>query len=273
MFSLLSAHPDFPRFRSPRKDRALDRGDPEACFVEASVWADQIRDDPAFYDPDQQPTQWLPGFPDMRRHRGWHYVNQPIDGPDGVFLGGELHLALPQLQSILADPRSPDRAYALVWLLHLVADLHQPLHVATRRGGLLVHDLGGNRRLVEMPEALVPKRFRGRAQSLHEYWDDLGGPPWLAGKGLTAIVDDLIQGSPPMPGSIDLDAWRRETHRLAAGTYRGGERTTVSIRIDAMRFEADRRTAHRQLLLAGTRLAFMLRSSLASPSTETGSQR
>ena len=65
------------------------------------------------------------------------------------------------------------QADALPWLLHLVADIHQPLHVG------LDGDEGGNKVEIENP-------FNKRLPftNVHTYWDDLPGPPWLRGKRL-----------------------------------------------------------------------------------------
>jgi hypothetical protein len=66
-------------------------------------------------------------------------------------------------ERVLADKATPrdERAEALKFLVHLIGDLHQPLHVVERNG-----DKGGNKRLVFFLE-------RERAVSLHQVWDGL----------------------------------------------------------------------------------------------------
>src|SRR5450631_3825045 len=81
---LIRRHPDFERFvkDAPADPAALAR----YAFVRAASWPDQILSDVRFYDParaDSQPTRLLPGFPDMIRHRAWHYYDIPISG-DGT---------------------------------------------------------------------------------------------------------------------------------------------------------------------------------------------
>jgi hypothetical protein len=66
-------------------------------------------------------------------------------------------------EEVLADKTKPkeERAEALKFLVHLIGDLHQPLHVVERHG-----DKGGNKRLVFFLD-------RQKAVSLHEVWDGL----------------------------------------------------------------------------------------------------
>jgi hypothetical protein len=66
--------------------------------------------------------------------------------------------ALHQLLTVLGDPRQDRsiRQEALRWVVHLVADIHQPLHAIDD------HDRGGND---------VPVRFFGLPCNLHQVWD------------------------------------------------------------------------------------------------------
>ena len=74
----------------------------------------------------------------------WHYVNVPITATryDARFCsGGDCVVErIKHFRSVLADRRAPlrDRQRALLFLVHLVADVHQPLHVGDH------HDKGGN---------------------------------------------------------------------------------------------------------------------------------
>jgi hypothetical protein len=60
--------------------------------------------------------------------------------------------------AILSDPRAakPAKSEALLFLIHFVADVHQPLHAADR------NDKGGNGLMV---------RLGGKRLSLHQVWD------------------------------------------------------------------------------------------------------
>lgn len=187
----------------------------------------------------------------MLRRRDWHYANQLIG--EQTVVGGALHRVLPRLQAALADAAEPQRAYALVWLLHLVGDLHQPLHVATRRlagdrhsaagdagrrSRSNAHDGGGNALDVHLPEGIPGQRRRAQNSNLHALWDALAAPSWLSGERLAATARRLMRETPP-PAEVlaclgaplgartpracvpDFAGWRAATHSLAGLAYAG----------------------------------------------------
>jgi hypothetical protein len=112
--------------------------------ADASLWADRIR----FQRRDTSP---------------FHFVNIPLragaydpvrDCPGGHCIIG----AVDSFQRVLASPSAPrsERTEALRFLLHLIGDLHQPLHVADNQ------DKGGNDTQVRLGE---------RGTNLHAAWD------------------------------------------------------------------------------------------------------
>jgi hypothetical protein len=115
--------------------------------AEVASWADQIRRE-------------------QRSTADWHYVDIPYDARafdrqrDGR-RGENVIDKLTEQAAILADKSQPKekRAEALKWVVHLVGDIHQPLHCADRHG-----DKGGNKRLVFFLE-------RRQAVTLHAVWD------------------------------------------------------------------------------------------------------
>ena len=118
---LLRQHPDYERWI--KNDNYGDAG--RTAFIEASTWPDEIRQDKRFFNPgNEAPTPALPGFPDMQRHRDWHYVNRPLDNPDRPAASGLLDKQLPALASIVGSPArsATERSYALPWLIHLTGD-------------------------------------------------------------------------------------------------------------------------------------------------------
>jgi hypothetical protein len=97
-----------------------------------------------------------------RWHAGpWHYINVP----DGETIqrversdNGDVLQAIARFHAELADPAVPERyrAEALRFLVHFIADLHQPLHVGREQ------DRGGNR---------IAVLLGGDRSNLHRLWD------------------------------------------------------------------------------------------------------
>jgi S1/P1 Nuclease len=111
-------------------DRLAD-GEPSgrSTLGEIANWADEIKD-----------LEW------GRRRASRHYDDVSLCGPAEYARycrGGRCASAeLARQVKVLADPRARPRARneALKWVVHLVGDIHQPLHAANRgdRGGNLV---------------------------------------------------------------------------------------------------------------------------------------
>jgi hypothetical protein len=190
--ALLRQHPDYPRWRERQRESDPDYG----VFLEASIWADEIRGDRRFYDKGEKPTPLLPGFPDMLRHSGWHYRDQG---------GGEIDARLARLAHDLAFGARAAKIYALPWLLHLAGDIHQPLHTGGR------NDRGGNQFYIQALAAKFSKR-----QSLHRYWDDLPGPSGQRGAALARRLVFLRRLPPPSSAEAvgDIRRWFDESRAL-----------------------------------------------------------
>lgn len=241
---LLAGHPEYARWTAHAPAGDADH----AAFLAAATWPDDIKRDRRFHDDGDAPTATQPGFPDMARHRRWHYADHDLD--DGTRLGrGELDRRLPQLIETLRDARAPagERAYALPWLLHLVGDAHQPLHVASRRD-----DAGGNRLWVET--LLHPRR---PAMTLHAYWDDLPGPPWLRGERLEAAATALLDAAPAGEVIDDAAGWIAESLALARSAAYADLDDAAPV-IDARYHERALAAARTQIVRAGRRLARLL---------------
>ena len=92
----------------------------------------------------------------------WHYVNVPLSATryDDKFCSnrGCVVSKIREYRRVLADREAPrrERQLALLFLVHFVQDVHQPLHVGDNR------DQGGNQTQV---------RFLGRGTNLHRLWD------------------------------------------------------------------------------------------------------
>jgi hypothetical protein len=217
-----------------------------------STWADEIRGTPA-------------------SHPAWHYDNMPVCGReprDEYCRDGQCNTArLERLIGVLSDSRAPhrERNEALKWIVHLVGDIHQPLHAADN------DDEGGNAVAV----VLAGAHTRGRTE-LHGVWDnDLvrlalqtrntrRAPANLA--ALAAAAEDLRRSR----GQGTPEQWARESNELArrlAYHYTGFVCHALPRRIvilDADYQRAAERVVRDQLLLAGARLAALLNRTLAN---------
>jgi S1/P1 Nuclease len=200
----------------------------------------------------------------------WHYDDVPICGseekarycPDGQCNTEQLK----RLIGVLGDTRAAarERNEALKWVVHLVGDIHQPLHAADNS------DHGGNL----VPVALEGVRTRGR-ENLHRAWDnDLvqlalhapnrQQPPRdidaLAGEAAN-LEREVGQGSP--------DSWARESNNLARNVayhYPGFACNGVPagiVVLDAAYLDDAGVVVRERLLLAGARLANLLNRTLA----------
>lgn len=236
---MLVRHPDYDRWA----EKAAST-DPRDIFAEASTWPDNIRHDPRFYDEKREaPTPPIPGLPDTARHKTWHYVDMDAAG---LPRAGEADKQIERLHHLLRPRVAPESpVWALPWLIHLVADIHQPLHVGHHG------DEGGNSLEIENP-------FNRRQPftNLHSYWDDLPGASGLRGKRLAETVLELLARYPaPVRGTVRL--WRDESHALLVEAYppeNGSLLPIVSPEFDARA----REIAQRRIVAAGYRLAALL---------------
>jgi len=202
--ALLRAHPDLGRIGTGVDERTAEGV--RELFIRVSIWADAIRGDVRFYresDPAAEPTPLLPGFPTMARRDGWHYLTRSFstDGTPGIALAApNAATELPQMADVMADAAFPAsvRAYYLGWIIHIVGDLHQPLHGTSRSAvDQPDGDAGGNRVWVRLPE-----RERDSI-NLHAVWDGMLGrtvrdlPIDEVARRLEAAVP------PPAPASAD----------------------------------------------------------------------
>ncbi len=250
--ALLKAHPDYARWL--KRQRSADPA--EGVFLEAATWPDDIRNDRRFYDSGKTPTPLLTGFPHMERHKNWHFAEPAAEGG-----AGQLDERLTLLAKDLQNGAAPARSYALPWFLHLVADLHQPLHTGGRRDG------GGNG--YEVEHSLNPRK---PFMSLHAYWDDLPGPPWLRGKQLAQRLARLQETETAREAQKvgNVSGWLDESRALLAhGVYPETEGSLLPLVTEAFDQQA-RQTADQQLLRAGHRLGAWLNRLLVP--RETGNR-
>jgi nuclease S1 len=214
----------------------LDEGE---SLVDASTWADEN-------------SRSIPGS------AAWHYVNVPISA--SRYTARDCHgdcvvSRLDDFRRVLADPRAPRarRRMALRYVVHLVEDVHQPMHVADRR------DRGGN--------AVQLQFFRNEATNLHQIWDS--GLFRQAHYDERSLAADLISLARE-PQARDwpkgtVEDWVNESLEAARQAYRvPGTREFLrsGMRLGRDYEDANLPLARKRLAQAGVRLSEVLNESL-----------
>ena len=174
---LLKLNPDYAAWEKQVPAGATADEHDQMIFMIATTWADDIKGDSKYTDdgpdpntPDGATSSQNIGYTDMFRHRYWHFIDTPyyIDGTSGYAVPTpNAQTQIAAFRAVLASTQPDDlKSYDLVWLLHLIGDIHQPLHATTRVSSAEAKgDAGGN-----------TVKLKGDAFSnLHSYWDDLPG--------------------------------------------------------------------------------------------------
>lgn len=149
--------------------------------------------------------------PDMAYTKTWHYKN--IDEGDRyeeapANPAGDAVTAIKSRIEILTDSTSSDkeRLLALKILVHVVGDLHMPLHMGHAT------DLGGNR---------IKVKFFNRDNNLHSVWDS--SLPEAARKWSYTEwqqqIDRLNSAQEAEVISGSIDDWAKETVNIASDVY------------------------------------------------------
>jgi len=275
--ALLKKNPDYNPWVMAIPDTAanVDRR-ALIAFLRASLWADDIKgaagytDDGAvingrvnvFRPPNTPQAGQNIGYADKLRHQYWHFHDTPFSSdntPTKPALTPSALTQIPKMRDGLSNGSEDLQSYDLVWLIHLVGDIHQPLHSTQRFTALQPEgDSGGNDvKLCSSP---------GCNQNLHSFWDGLFGTD-LYPDGSIALGQALLEEAPGTPSGasmLDPAVWIEEGFQLAkARVY------VAPIKTDggpSLTSAAYRRTAHetgeKQLILAGYRLANLINSAL-----------
>jgi S1/P1 Nuclease len=264
-----------PRYGEWTRDvAAADQA--QIAFVIAATWADLIKRDPDYrsdgpHNGDVPPSvaeaSQNIGYQDKLRHKYWHFVDMPFS-PDNTPLEKP---QVPNAQTEIALLRealgartgvSDDiKSYDLVWLLHLVGDVHQPLHATSR----FTHDLpngdaGGN---------LVKIRCEGGCPSsaavLHAFWDDVLGPTTSTPQEAITAAGALEKPPAERAAISDEKLWIQESVEAAkayvyadsvTGAWAGPMVLSLDYKAQALA------VAKARVALAGARLAALINEAL-----------
>ncbi len=263
---LLQGHPDYERWRKKAAPDDLDR----QVFIATATWPDEIRKDKRFYSPgSEEPTPLLAGFPDMMRHSDWHYQARPLDeasatAPHRPAHLGQIDQALTLQSRRLGDRKAPliERQYALPWLIHLVGDAHQPLHLSLRLDASGEWDRLGAGLMVTNP--FNPRK---PLTTLHAFWDDLPGAPGLRGNALDTTIQALLDRYPQAPRRSSTAEWLDESWRLARDYGYPDIQADTPTTLSEGFFERSRDIAARRVAEAGHRLGALLNTLLSKQKT------
>lgn len=239
-------------------------------FMMAATWPDEIKLAGSGYTTDganggdTPPTNPVQanlniGYTDKTMHKYWHFVDTP-------FAVGKLPLpAVPvpnaQTQIVVftgvigSDAEDGLKSYDLVWIEHLVGDIHQPLHCTTRvTAAKPKGDAGGN----DVKTTPSPE--------LHAYWDDLLG---LGNTSDFATAVTAAQSLPAANAALAVDTkvadWTAESFALAKSTAYKNPPVGTGLgpyTLTPAYHTAAYAVAQQRIALAGQRLANLLNADL-----------
>ena len=235
-------------------------------FMIAATWADGIKRDSTYTQdgsqggnrPDGSPDPGRnTGYDDLLMHKYWHFIDTPFT-KDGTPLpaiptpNAQVRIAL--FRTVLASTSAdPLKSYDLTWLLHLVGDVHQPLHASTRVSSTDPNgDCGGN--LVKLNCAHC---------ELHAFWDDL--------LGTNNNLNTVVKAARKLPAADAALAAKSDEKDWIAESFTEAQQTVYKAPILAgdgpftltTQYEKDAgKLAKVRVALAGARLANLLNTEL-----------
>jgi len=254
-------------FYMPFGSRTLDTRKRE-YFMLMTTWADIIRD--RTFD-----TRY------KKYHKGnWHYSDTFWQWKDGKAVlidhtekGGLALAKLTEFDKLIRSTASDaDKAIAIVWIEHLIGDLHQPLHTSAKvTDGFPKGDQGGNLFF------LTPKGTpRDKQENLHWFWDSIvvRYSPNSKDRCEADYVDPLAQEMMRLHPydklkdqlkPVAFEAWVKESFEIATSDVykdlKWGEMPTETYKKKAYEI------AQRRLTLAGYRMGDLFNEVFSASAT------
>jgi hypothetical protein len=248
VFELLKHHPDYPKWtNSFSTDSPVDLK--TFVFMRASTWPDEIRRKGNPYD-----------------HPYWHFVDYALEPPafpdkPSPFPTNDILYGIAQSEKMLSATNATDeeRAVYLSWLIHLIGDLHQPLHCSTFVTAdypAPAGDKGGNGFFVKPGE---------RGVNLHGVWDQALGSSANPRQAYTYAIQ-LSTENPrtkltELTADKTVEAWSKESKKLAIeaaylhGNLKGSRQAADAPPLPDGYTKTMKGVAEKQAALAGFRLA------------------
>jgi hypothetical protein len=262
--ALLQLNPYYKQWLSYLPAGTSDADRDMYVFMMAATWPDEIKAMGSHYvgtdtPPRAEAAALNNGYNDNGAHKYWHFVNTPLDGNTASAAPLSSPTATQKIAVFRAALASkiPDaiKSYDLVWLIHLVGDLHQPLHCATRVSTANPKgDEGGNLVVVNGP-----------AKELHAFWDIALGEGGTKDYMIAVKAGSALPAPDPvLAGDDKEDDWVAESYALArssvyvdpVGSGLGPFTLTPAYTANAQQI------AKQRVALAGVRLANLLKEAL-----------
>ena len=176
-------------------DTVLAEHPDPAChqLEEAAVWPDRVRRE----RPETRP---------------WHYIDLAV----GSMAAGHhpdpqnVVWAILEMRQRVARESAAPKAEALAFLIHFVADVHQPLHACCLYNEEFPEGDGGGNKIG------LSHRWGG---NLHHFWDEGGA---RHPEDLPGIERELVKAHPPQAEQDAIQEpmrWAEETHPFGAAAY------------------------------------------------------
>jgi hypothetical protein len=253
---VLKNHPDYAQWlKAYHPNPDIDFG--AYLFMRCSTWPDEVRGSGGPYD-----------------HANWHFIDYPLRPPDFAFepdqkTNDDVLYGVAQCEQTLSDTNADPvlRAAYLSYIVHLIGDMHQPLHCESFYSDAYPNgDRGGNDFHVRQPQ--------GNAR-LHAIWDGLlGATPNLVLEYRNAHdlqVNYPRTALPELRKDTTPTAWSLESRKLAIrygylnGHLKGSTEAEDAPILPDGYIKAATAVARRQAALAGYRLADDLQHYLQTP--------
>jgi len=214
---------------SPKAKKAIQDLMGQESLAYASTWMDEIKSDDS-YD----------------HTHDWHWVTIPEGGnyvetdknPDGDAVE-----AINRMVKILKNPASEnqEKVEALRFLVHLVGDIHQPLHVGNGT------DKGGND---------VKVTWFGKSSNLHRVWDSgmLESRDWSYSELVTQLDCSCEDSIASYQSILNPEAWAKEAMNYRPQVYETGNVERMGYQYTYQNWDL----LELQLFKAGIRLAGLL---------------
>lgn len=221
-------------------------------FIESACWADDVRT----YGMDAMTT--------------WHYIDKPynpeqevnpeVDGAGNCLWF--LHEIMTTLKSPTRDLADLETSLMMRWLVHIIGDMHQPLHTVSMFSSLFPNgDQGGNLFLIQ---------YNPNITELHAFWDsgcgeyandlirplDTGSRSYLIDEAEELIKNYSREDLESDLSISDFKEWVNRNYQIAKDkVYKGIEYGQL---VDEGYVENGRYLVQRQIALAGYRLADLI---------------